>query len=124
MMTPEAVIHIISQAFWTTVVLCAPLLLIGFAVGIVVNIIQIATSLQDSAFSTIPRLAAFLTGFLALLPWMWKQLSKIGFAVGIVVNIIQIATSLQDSAFSTIPRLAAFLTGFLALLPWMWKQLS
>lgn len=74
-MTPESVIHIISQAFWTTVVLCAPLLLIGFAVGIVVNIVQIATSLQDSAFSTIPRLAAFLFGFLLLLPWMLKQLS-------------------------------------------------
>ena len=74
-MTPEAVVHIISQAFWTSVVLCAPLLLIGFAVGIIVNIIQIATSLQDAAFSTIPRLAAFLFGFLLLLPWMLKQLS-------------------------------------------------
>jgi flagellar biosynthesis protein FliQ len=74
-MTPEAAIHLISQAFWTTVVVIAPLLLIGFAVGIVVNIIQIATSLQDSAFSTIPRLAAFLFGFLLLMPWMLKQLS-------------------------------------------------
>ena len=74
-MTPESVVHIISQAFWTSVVLCAPLLLIGFAVGIIVNIIQIATSLQDAAFSTIPRLAAFLFGFLLLLPWMLKQLS-------------------------------------------------
>ena len=74
-MTPEAVVHIISQAFWTSVVLCAPLLLIGFAVGIAVNIVQIATSLQDAAFSTIPRLAAFLFGFLLLLPWMLKQLS-------------------------------------------------
>ena len=53
-MSPDFAVHLISQAFWTTVVLCAPLLLIGFAVGIVVNIIQIATSMQDSAFSTIP----------------------------------------------------------------------
>lgn len=74
-MTPESVVHIISHAFWTSVVLCAPLLLIGFAVGIIVNIIQIATSLQDAAFSTIPRLAAFLFGFLLLLPWMLKQLT-------------------------------------------------
>jgi len=74
-MSPETAVHIIGQAFWTTVVLSAPLLLIGFAVGIVVNIIQIATSLQDSAFSTIPRLAAFLFGFILLMPWMLKQLS-------------------------------------------------
>ena len=80
-MNPDMAVHIISQAFWTTVVLCAPLLLIGFAVGIVVNIIQIATSLQDSAFSTIPRLAAFLFGFLLLMPWMLKQISAYSIAL-------------------------------------------
>ena len=26
--------------------------------------------MQDSVFSTVPRLAAFLAGFLVLLPWM------------------------------------------------------
>ena len=50
-MSPDFAVHLISQAFWTTVVLCAPLLLIGFAVGIVVNIIQIATSMQDAVAS-------------------------------------------------------------------------
>ncbi len=80
-MNPDVAVHIISQAFWTTVLLSAPLLLIGFAVGIVVNIIQIATSLQDSAFSTIPRLAAFLFGFLLLMPWMLKQLSAYSIAL-------------------------------------------
>jgi len=80
-MSPDVAVHIISQAFWTTVLLSAPLLLIGFAVGIVVNIIQIATSLQDSAFSTIPRLAAFLFGFLLLMPWMLKQLSAYSIAL-------------------------------------------
>jgi flagellar biosynthetic protein FliQ len=80
-MNPDVAVHIISQAFWTTVLLSAPLLLIGFAVGIVVNIIQIATSMQDSAFSTIPRLAAFLFGFLLLMPWMLKQLSAYSIAL-------------------------------------------
>lgn len=80
-MSPDAAVHIISQAFWTTVLLCAPLLLIGFVVGMVVNIIQIATSLQDSAFSTIPRLAAFLFGFLLLMPWMLKQISAYSIAL-------------------------------------------
>jgi len=73
--TPEAVAHIISQTFWTAFWVCAPLLIIGFIVGIAVNLVQIATSLQDSAFSTIPRLAAFLGGFLALLPWMLKHMT-------------------------------------------------
>jgi len=80
-MSPETAVHIIGQAFWTTVLVIAPLLLIGFAVGIVVNIIQIATSLQDAAFSTIPRLAAFLFGFLLLMPWMLKQLSAYSISI-------------------------------------------
>ncbi len=48
------------MAFW----LSAPLLAIGFAAGIVVSLVQIATSMQDNAFSTIPRLLAFLAGLL------------------------------------------------------------
>lgn len=48
--------------------------MIGFAVGIVVNLIQVATSLQDSSFSTVPRLASFLAGFLLLMPWMMNRL--------------------------------------------------
>ena len=43
---------------------------IGFAVGVVMNMVQVATSLQDSAFSTFPRLGAFLVGFSVLMPWM------------------------------------------------------
>ena len=74
-----------AQAFWTAFLICAPLLLIGFAVGIVVNLIQIATSLQDAAFSTVPRLAAFLFGFLTLLPWMLKHMSA--YAVSILGDL-------------------------------------
>ncbi len=73
-MTPESVAHIISQCLMTTFWISAPLLLIGFVIGLVINILQIATSMQDSAFSTIPRLAAFLFGFLLLLPWMMNRM--------------------------------------------------
>ena len=54
---------------------------VGFAVGIVMNLIQVATSLQDSAFSTFPRLAAFLGGFVLLMPWMLNKLTSYTAAV-------------------------------------------
>ena len=73
-MTPEFAVQIIKQALMTAVWVAAPLLAIGFVVGIVMNVIQIATSMQDSAFSTAPRLAAFLIGFVLLLPWMLNRL--------------------------------------------------
>ena len=73
-MTPEFAVQIVKQALMTAVWVGAPLLLIGFVVGVVMNIVQIATSMQDSAFSTAPRLAAFLIGFVLLLPWMLNRL--------------------------------------------------
>ena len=49
-------------------------LLIGLAVGILINLVQIATSMQDSAFSAVPRLAAFLLAFILLMPWMLNKI--------------------------------------------------
>ena len=69
-MTPESVTHIIGQMFMTAFWTCAPLLAIGFATGIVISLIQIVTSIQDTAFNSIPRLVAFLGGSLLLMPWM------------------------------------------------------
>ena len=63
----------IHQALLTAFWLASPMLAIGFAVGIVMNLVQVATSLQDQAFSTFPRLAAFLGGFILLMPWMLKH---------------------------------------------------
>jgi flagellar biosynthetic protein FliQ len=57
------------SAFW----LGAPLLAVGFVAAIVVSLIQIATSIQDSAFSAVPRLVAFLASLLLLLPWMMER---------------------------------------------------
>jgi len=72
-MTPDTVVQIVRQTLITTFWLVAPILLIGFVTGIVVSLVQIATSMQDNAFSTVPRLVAFLVGFLLLLPWMLSK---------------------------------------------------
>jgi flagellar biosynthetic protein FliQ len=73
-MTPDTVVQIIRQTFLAAFWLAAPLLAIGFIAGIVISLVQIATSMQDSAFSTIPRLVVFLAGLLFLLPWMLQRM--------------------------------------------------
>ena len=55
-MTPETVVQIMRQALMLTFWLAAPLLAIGFIAGIVISLVQIATSIQDNAVSSIPRL--------------------------------------------------------------------
>ncbi|MBI1790228.1 MAG: flagellar biosynthetic protein FliQ [Acidobacteria bacterium] len=73
-MTPDFVVETLRQCLLATLWLSAPLLALGFLVGIGVSLLQIVTSIQDTAFSTVPRLAAFLVAFLLFLPWMLMKL--------------------------------------------------
>lgn len=83
------VIHVVSEALLAAFWICAPLLVISFAVGIVINLIQIATSLQDPVFSTVPRLAVCLAAFLLLMPWMLGRAS--GYAQAVLRDLAQYA---------------------------------
>ncbi len=61
----------LMMAFW----LSAPLLAVGFVVGIIISLVQILTSIQDTAFNAIPRLLAFLAAFILALPWMLQKMT-------------------------------------------------
>jgi flagellar biosynthetic protein FliQ len=74
-MTPEFVTQIVRDMFMTAFWLSAPLLAVGFCVGIVISLIQIVTSIQDSAFNAIPRLVAFLLASLFTMPWMLRHMT-------------------------------------------------
>jgi len=76
-MTSATVAELIRQSLITAFWLSLPLLAVGFFTGIVISLLQIITSIQDTAFGTVPRLAAFFAGLLILLPWMLSKL--IGF---------------------------------------------
>src|SRR5947209_919237 len=62
-MTPESVAEILRQALLTALWVGAPLLLIGFAAGIVMSLVQIVTSIQDSAFNAAAMGPARIAGF-------------------------------------------------------------
>ncbi|MGD0616059.1 MAG: flagellar biosynthetic protein FliQ [Bryobacteraceae bacterium] len=80
-MTPQMVVHIMGEAMMAAFWLAAPLLIIAFAVGVFINLVQIATSMQDTVFSTVPRLAAFLFGFLLLMPWMLHRATSYAYSI-------------------------------------------
>ena len=84
-MTPDAVAHIIGHMFMAAFWIAAPLLAIGFVTGIIISLIQVITSIQDSGFSSIPRLVAFLAGSLLLMPWMIHK--SMDYAISIMGNL-------------------------------------
>jgi flagellar biosynthetic protein FliQ len=73
-MNQQLAVQVFREALMTTFWLSLPLLAIGFIAGIAISLVQIVTSIQDSAFSTVPRLAAYLVGLLLFLPWMLMKM--------------------------------------------------
>jgi flagellar biosynthetic protein FliQ len=73
-MSSQMVVEVLRQALMTAFWLGLPLLAVGLAVGILISLAQILTSLQDVAVGAVPRLVAFLAAFLVFLPWMLMRL--------------------------------------------------
>lgn len=88
-MTPDTVIQLMRDTLMTAFWLAAPLLAIGFVAGIVISLVQIATSMQDNAFSTIPRLLAFLGGLLLMMPWMLQR--STAYTIALIGNLARYA---------------------------------
>ncbi len=84
-MNTDIAVELARQALITSFVVSAPILALGFVAGVVVSIVQILTSMQDPAFNTIPRLAAFLAGALVLLPWMTERL--VSYTIALFSNL-------------------------------------
>ena len=73
-MTPELAVQVFRHALMEVFWLALPILAIGFVVGIVISLVQVLTSIQDTSFSAVPKLLAFLFGLVLLLPWMTTNL--------------------------------------------------
>ncbi len=57
-MDTSTVVELGSQALWMTMLVSAPLLLVALGVGLVVGIVQAATSINEATLSFIPKLVA------------------------------------------------------------------
>jgi flagellar biosynthetic protein FliQ len=88
-MTPEFAVQLIRDAMIMMFWLSAPFLLIAFATGIVISLIQIVTSIQDTAFSTVPRLAVFLITTIIAMPWVLQK--AMTYATSILGNLSRYA---------------------------------
>jgi flagellar biosynthesis protein FliQ len=87
--TPEFAIQIVRDALMMTFWLSAPFLIAGFVSGIVLSLLQIVTSIQDSAFSTVPRLAVFLATAIVAMPWVLQK--AMTYATAILGNLSRYA---------------------------------
>ena len=57
--------------------LASPILAIAVTVSLLINIVQVLTSLQETTISAVPRLLAVGSGIFFLMPWMWRQIVSV-----------------------------------------------
>jgi flagellar biosynthetic protein FliQ len=58
------------------VILAGPILAVAIFVSLVVNVIQVLTSMQDTTISTVSRLLATGGALFFSMPWMWRHLAN------------------------------------------------
>ena len=68
-MDTAMVIDLARHALWTAVLVSAPLLGVALAVGLVIGIIQAATSINEATLSFIPKLIALALALLVFGSW-------------------------------------------------------
>ncbi|MFB3901853.1 MAG: flagellar biosynthesis protein FliQ [Acidobacteriota bacterium] len=69
-MSDELLIQMIRDTVWVVFVTAAPILGVALVVGMVISILQVVTSIQDTTFAFVPRMIAVCLVCLILLPWI------------------------------------------------------
>lgn len=74
-----------ADLFWTAMMVCAPVLGITLAVGVVVSLVQVTTQIQEASLTFIPKLIAAGIALILCGPWMLRKLTQ--FAVQLWTGI-------------------------------------
>jgi len=71
-MEPDVAMDLARRALMITLLISAPLLLIGLVVGVLISIFQAVTQIQEMTLTFVPKSVIMALAAAALLPWMMK----------------------------------------------------
>ena len=74
-MPVEQVVQLGQRTLLEVFRVAGPILGVAVAVSLLINIVQVLTSLQDTTISTVPRLLASAAAAFVMMPWMWRQMA-------------------------------------------------
>jgi flagellar biosynthetic protein FliQ len=69
-MEQATVLKLAKDALQVTLMICCPMLIASLAVGIMVSIIQVVTSIQDMTLTFVPKVITVFVVFLIAFPWI------------------------------------------------------
>ena len=84
-MTPEFVVALAKSAMETTLMICAPMLGTGLAVGLLVSVFQAVTSIQEMTLTFVPKIVIVFLAVIYFFPWMLQYM--VDFTTRIILSI-------------------------------------
>ena len=75
-MTLDSATELVRQTLILALVVSAPMLLIGLAVGILVSLVQAVTQIQEQTLTFVPKIAAMVVAAILLMPWIGNRLME------------------------------------------------
>lgn len=84
-MSTEMVISLAEKGVYTTIVICAPLLLLALVIGLAVSIFQATTQIQEQTLAFVPKIVAVLVGMIFFGPWMLERI--VSYSLDIFTNL-------------------------------------
>lgn len=72
----ETLLDLCKTTLLTALMICAPALLVGMAVGLLVSFFQTVTSLQEQTLTIVPKMLAVLLTIILLMPWILGTLRE------------------------------------------------
>jgi len=75
-MNEAQILDIARDALKTMLVVSGPVLLVGLVIGIVIQIFQTLTSLQEATLTFVPKLLVVFASLILLMPYMLHQMQE------------------------------------------------
>lgn len=69
-MSEEFIVHLFREAFYTALLISAPVLLSSLLVGLLISVFQAATSVQEFTLTFVPKVVVVAIVLVLMLPWM------------------------------------------------------
>jgi len=73
-MSTDLIMGIAAETMKVTLLVSAPILLVGLIVGIVVSVFQAVTQVHEMTLTFVPKIVAVMLALLVAAPWMLDML--------------------------------------------------
>jgi flagellar biosynthesis protein FliQ len=69
-MTTDTVVGLMAETIKITLLVSAPMLIVGLVVGVAISLFQAVTQIQEMTLVFVPKIVAVMITLVAALPWM------------------------------------------------------